>query len=125
MTKRNFHIFLPISEHLPFDLVAYKDNVFYRIQVKYRKSKNDKISIAFKSVYSNSKGAHVSFYDKNDIDYFAIYCPNTDKCYYLEAKDQSKNITLRISSDGCKNKNSHNADDFVNIGAENAARAAV
>ena len=31
---------LPLTEHAPFDLVAYKDGRFYRVQVKYRAAKD-------------------------------------------------------------------------------------
>lgn len=37
LTKKDFIVSLPISEHAPFDLVASKDGVSYTVQVKYRR----------------------------------------------------------------------------------------
>ncbi len=34
--EQGFTICLPQTEHSPFDLVAYKNGKFYRVQVKYR-----------------------------------------------------------------------------------------
>jgi len=34
--EQGFTIFVPLTEHCPFDLVAYKDGEFRRVQVKYR-----------------------------------------------------------------------------------------
>jgi len=36
LVEKGFVILFPATEHAPFDLAAYKDNRFIRIQVKYR-----------------------------------------------------------------------------------------
>ncbi len=36
LAKKGFGILTPLTEHEAFDLVAYKDQRFYRVQVKYR-----------------------------------------------------------------------------------------
>ena len=36
LVERGFMVLFPATEHAEFDLVAYRDNVFHRIQVKYR-----------------------------------------------------------------------------------------
>ena len=33
LTEKGLDVLTPFSEHLPFDLAAYKKDVFYRIQV--------------------------------------------------------------------------------------------
>jgi hypothetical protein len=35
LTKKGYGIFLHLSEHLPIDLIAYKDEKCFRIQCKY------------------------------------------------------------------------------------------
>ena len=40
LTMKGFNIFLPISEHLPFDFIAYKDGKCFRMQAKYSASGN-------------------------------------------------------------------------------------
>ncbi len=37
LLEQGFAVLLPLTEHCPFDLVAYKDGEFRRVQVKYRR----------------------------------------------------------------------------------------
>ena len=95
--SKGFSIFTSLSEHEPFDIVAYKNKKFKRIQVKYRSAKNEKIILQFKTSWADKKGNHINYYDKNEIDLFCIYCPNTDECYYINPLETNeKSITLRI-----------------------------
>lgn len=117
MTKHGYKIFTTISEHLPFDFVAFKDNKFFRIQAKYRTLENDgKISVPFRTSWSDKNGTHSQFYNKEDLDYIAVYCPQTDKCYYINPSicNNKSAFILRIK----KPKNSQTkginfADDFL------------
>ena len=116
LTKKDYKVFNTISEHLPFDVVAYKNKKFYRIQVKYREMKNGKVEVQFRSIYSNSKGTHISFSDKEEIDFYAIYCPDTEKCYYVNCSNFNKSVALRIEKP--KNNKSEGinfADDFLEL----------
>lgn len=113
LSIKEFNIFLPMSDHLPFDLIAYKDQQCYRIQVKYRKAKNNKIEVAFKSVYSNKKGVVINHYDPDEVDYFAIYCPDTKDCYYVRFDGSAKSLTFRIGGQSDrKEKNVHYAEEY-------------
>ena len=97
LCKKGFKVFLPTSEHTPFDLIAYKDYKCYRIQVKYRqKDKFGAISIKFASCWADKHGSHTSFIDKQDVDYWCFYCPDTNECYYINPNEFKKSITLRI-----------------------------
>ncbi len=86
LISRGFYIFLPISEHLPFDLIASdQKGKLSRVQVKYRElyKSGGTIRIKLASVYSTAKGTHVRPIDANSFDGMAIYCPNTSKVYYV------------------------------------------
>jgi hypothetical protein len=50
-----YHVSLPISEHLKYDLIAEKNGVCKRIQVKFTTAKNGILNIKLKSVWSNKK----------------------------------------------------------------------
>lgn len=58
--EKGYTILLPLTEHAPFDLVAYKENAFIRVQVKYRHL-NDKgvIYVKFSNSYSTKKGVQI------------------------------------------------------------------
>jgi PD-(D/E)XK endonuclease len=82
LTEKGYDILLPISENLPFDLIAYKDNISYRIQCKY--VSND--FIRNKTSWADRKGNHAKYYQENDFDYFGVYLPDAKVCIYPAIK---------------------------------------
>lgn len=82
LTEMGYFILLPVSEHLPFDLIAYKDGKCLRIQVKYKAAKKNKISITFRSSWADKNGSHTKYIDKSQIDYWCIFCPDTKKMLF-------------------------------------------
>lgn len=107
---------LPLTEHSSFDLVAYKEGRFVRIQVKYRTASNGAINIAFKSSWSDKNGVHTKKVDKQELDLFCVYCPDTDDCYWFDPKQFDESISLRIEeSRNNQIKNVNFASDFKSI----------
>lgn len=96
IAEQGYLVLTPLSEHSPFDLVAYKEKSFLRIQVKYRSAKNGRLLLDFRSSYSDKNGAHSITSDKTEIDYYCIYCPDTNECYYLNPDHFEKAATLRV-----------------------------
>jgi hypothetical protein len=96
---QGFMILSPLSEHAPFDLVAYKDGRFYRIQIKYRKlDATGKLNVKFSTCWADRHGIHTVPIDKDEVDYYCIYCPDTDECYYLAPSDFGSHISLRVKT---------------------------
>lgn len=96
--SQDFLILNPLTEHAPFDLVVYKDKSFKRIQVKYKSQKNECISVSLRSCWSDKNGTHVVPLNKSEVDIIAIYCPETDCCYYIDASLCNQTINLRLST---------------------------
>ena len=102
---------IPISEHLPFDLVAVSaESELRRIQVKYRSlSRYGTISIDFRNTYSDRNGSHKKAVDRSSFDCYALYCPETDTVYYVRNDEISPSIgmafALRVLS--AKNNQRH------------------
>lgn len=98
LASKGFVILRPMSEHTPFDVVAYKRGKFIRIQVKFRTKKNGVLTVGLWSYWSNKNGYHVKKSNGKNIDIVAVYCPDTDCCYYLKAARVAsvKNLILRI-----------------------------
>ena len=112
--EKGFTILIPLSEHEDFDLVAYKNGNFSRVQVKYRKKINGKLEIPFKSSWADKNGTHTVGWDKDNIDFVGVYCPDTKLCYYFDPKNHGKSITLRI--DESKQKQGINfAEDYLDV----------
>ena len=92
-------ILVPETEHSPFDLVIYRDGVFKTVQVKFRNlTKSGVLEIPFRSCYSTSKGVMTKLTDKSLVDLYAVYCPQTDECYYFDPSKHNKSITLRVKT---------------------------
>ena len=112
--EQGFNILLPLTEHSPFDLVAYKDGKFRRVQVKYRAlDKTGALMVKFTTSWADRRGTHSSPVDKNEVDVYCIYCPETDQCYYLDPKKFGSNASLRVKTPkNCQAKRVNFAADF-------------
>jgi len=114
--EKGYLILTPHTEHAPFDLVGYKDGKFLRIQVKYRTAKNDKIEVPFRTCWADKNGTHTQDYDKNEIDVMCVYCPDTDKCYYVNPQECNKTFNLRLSTPKNNQKNGiHLAENYTEL----------
>ena len=95
--EQGFTILNPLTEHAPFDLVAYKDGDFYRIQVKHRKlDQTGKLEVRFSTSWADKNGTHVVPVDKSEIDLYCVYCPDTNECYYLVPSEFGSTVCLRV-----------------------------
>jgi len=95
--EQGFTIFVPLTEHCPFDLVAYKNGEFRRVQVKYRSlDRFGKVDVKFSTCWSDRNGTHTLPIDKTEVDIYCVYCPEADECYYLRPDDFGSNVSLRV-----------------------------
>jgi hypothetical protein len=116
LCEKGFLVLDSESEHAPFDLVAYKNKTFKRIQVKYCSAKNGKITISFRTCWTDKKGTHIQPVDKSEIDVYAMYCPDTKECYYTSIPEGNVTLTFRITSP--KNNQKQNirmSSDFLSF----------
>ncbi len=98
LNRKGYTVLIPLTEHSPFDLVAYKDGKFERVQVKYRSSTNGEvIQVPFSSRWASKTGNHIVPIDKNEVDLYCVYCPDTEKCYYLRPKDFGATVHIRLA----------------------------
>ncbi len=97
--EQGFTILNPMTEHAPFDLVAYKDSEFRRIQVKYRTlDQTGKLNVKFSTCWADRNGTHTVPVNKKEVDLYCVYCPDTDECYYLDPTEFGANASLRVES---------------------------
>ncbi len=97
LIERGAMVLLPMTEHSPFDLVAYLDGVFFRIQVKYRTARHGVLPLHFRSVWADRNGTHAKPMPRHEVDVIATYSPDTGECYYIDPKDFGESVTLRIT----------------------------
>ena len=56
------------------------------------------LEVRFRSSYSTASGVTTKEVNKEEIDVYCVYCPQTDSCYYFNPKLFSKSISLRVDS---------------------------
>ncbi len=115
--EQGYLILNPETEHAPFDLVIYRNGIFKRVQVKFRKlNSRNALEISFRSSHSYSKGVVNKAVDKSEIDIYAIYCPDTDQCYYFDPGEFNKTVVLRVNPPrNLQSSGIHTAEDYRKV----------
>lgn len=123
LTKHGIQVCLPISEHLPFDLIAVSPSMrdVRRVQVTYVAMKNGAISVNLRRSHADRHGVHVRRLSLAEIDVFAIFCPQQDTVYYVRSDEipagLGRQVVLRvIPSRNGQTKGTRPVRDFVGAG---------
>jgi hypothetical protein len=91
---------VPLSEHLPFDLIAISEHgAKRRIQVRYRASVDAaQLCCRLGGWWADRHGNHHRAFDASAIDVLAIYCPSPRTFVYLLADElPPAHVNLRLS----------------------------
>ena len=94
------HVAVPLSEHLPFDLVAIDDGgAMRRVQVRYRTSLDAAhVRCHLGTSWADRNGTHKRAFDAASIDALAIYCPCPRTFVYLLANElPASYVNLRLA----------------------------
>lgn len=94
LLERGWDVFTPVCGTSPFDLVAYRVGKFHRIQVKFRTVERGTVTIQLRR--ASICGGKVKMLPNTEVDWGAIYCPQTDQCYYVPAAKCP--LSLRIEA---------------------------
>lgn len=100
LIEKQVSVSLPVSEHLQYDLIAEKNGVCKRVQVRYTQLVDGRIQPKLCTSWANSSGSHTRYRKMEDYDVLAIYCPGTKECYYVsneELQTMVRSFTLRIT----------------------------
>lgn len=96
LAKKGWTVLLPLTEHAAFDLVAYRDGRFLRVQVKYRAAVNGVVIAPMKTCWADRHGVHSVPIDRSSIDLMCLYCPDTESCYYVDPRIVRGHVGLRL-----------------------------
>lgn len=115
--EKGFLILSPETEHAPFDIVAYKDNTFKRIQVKYRELVNGKVEIKGSTSWADRNGTHTNNYNLDDIDIFCVYVKSIDQCFYFSSSlfMESRCLNFRVDTPKNNQKNFRLISDYREV----------
>lgn len=93
LVSKEYAVLTPVAcEHLPFDLIAYKDKQCFRIQVKYN---SDGVANGRTSWVDKNRN-HYKPYKPDDFDYYALYLPHLDKVLYPSISFAGCKITTKV-----------------------------
>lgn len=89
LASKGLKVLVPLSEHLPFDLVAYNqdNNMLYKVQCKYKKVAAGKIAVSLRTSYATKDGSFSNRYQEDSFDILAVYCPDIDKVFYIKGSE--------------------------------------
>lgn len=105
LIRQGFHVFTPFQPYSPYDLIACgPDHRPLRIQVKHRRANNGRISFSLRTIHTNTRGAVTKDFDVDRVDVIAVYCPDTDRAYYVPSTSiASQHVSLWIGADNASN----------------------
>lgn len=116
LIEEGWHIAFPYGENLKYDLIAEKEGVFKRIQVKAVTPKNGALRINCRS----SNNWSVVAYKPEDFEVLAAVDLKSRKVYFIPSDRIGKNlINLRlIPAKNSQRKGINYADDFTSFPIE-------
>ena len=81
LIRADYYVSVPFGENQRYDLIAEKDNVLYRVQVKSGRLRKGAILFACYSSHGH-RGGGLRRYD-GEVDLFGVYCPDVDSIYLI------------------------------------------
>lgn len=102
LVRRGIGVSLPVSEHLPYDLIIDIDGKLYKVQVKARskESKNKrhegKIEVPLGGSFGERGGSRRYRYESNAFDILAINCIENEEIYWLGSDDLDEYFAKKV-----------------------------
>ena len=95
LTEAGYDVSIPFGENHRYDMIADKDGVLSRVQVKTGRLRDGAVLFNCCSSHTHRNGKSRSYV--GEIDYFGVYCPELRSVYLLPIQDTARlNGTLRI-----------------------------
>jgi hypothetical protein len=97
--KFGIDVYRPMGEGGRYDLIFEIGTQLWRIQCKWAPRHGDVVVVRCYSCRRNRDGLLRRKYVAGEIDAFAAYCPDTDRCYFLPFAElpASSQIMLRLA----------------------------
>lgn len=90
LQKNGFNVFSEIGDYSKVDLIAEKDCILKKIQVKYVSIRNNTVKLKIQK--SGPNGYRYS-YTAKDVDWFALYSHESEEVFWVDADLACSNKT--------------------------------
>jgi hypothetical protein len=99
-TQLGVDVYKPVAEGGRFDLIFDFDGRLWRVQCKWARRVGDVVLVRCYSCRRAREGMQVRRYTPDEIDAFAAYCAELDRCYFLpiELVGNKRNVHLRLAT---------------------------
>ena len=93
-------IWRPFSDHERYDVIFDLGERLVRVQCKHASQRRNVIVVSLRTARRTANGMLRTLYAAGEIDAFAAYCPETDRCYFLPLAELAgrPSISLRVSA---------------------------
>jgi hypothetical protein len=93
-------VWRPFADHERYDVILDVGAQLLRVQCKYAPRRGEVVVIRLRTARRTSSGMLRTLYSSGEIDAFAAYCPETDRCYFLPLADciGRFEVCLRLTS---------------------------
>ena len=81
--KLGIHVLKPLTDGCRYDLIFDVDRRLIRVQCKWAPRDDDVVIVRCFSSRRNRDGLVRRCYDVDEVDAFAAYCAELDRCYFL------------------------------------------
>jgi hypothetical protein len=97
-TKLGIEVYRPIVEGGRFDMIFLLGEELVRVQCKWAPRQGDAIIVRCYSNRRAREGLRRRVYTADEVDAFAAYCPDVDRCYFIRfgAIPARSQILLRL-----------------------------
>ena len=88
LARQGYRIAFPYGEDWDFDLLAERDGVYQRVQVKYTTSDGVTVILKCRShSITNGRIRNTKYYTANTVDWMAVYDATSRRCLYVPARE--------------------------------------
>jgi prevent-host-death family protein len=121
-TKLRIPVLRPVNEHGRTDLALDIGGVLYRVQVKWGRlnAARDVVIVSLRTSRCTPRGHVRRTYCQGEVDLFAVYCGELDRCYLLPAQPLANKTAIYLRLTPARNGQQaciNLADDFLFAGA--------
>ena len=101
--ERGVDVYGPVGEGSRYDLLFDVDRALWRVQCKWTPIYRNVIGLHCYSSRRNGAGPRRRLYAVGELDPYAAYCPDNDRCYFVPFAAFGERTQISLRLDPCGN----------------------